>query len=192
MRVFFLLLLCCAGAFADQIAIPNTLTNGTAADADDVQANFNVLASESNENDLRIGDNERAISGVSEQVLGYTYEWLGYTTELFEASSDNRAHGYNLSKHCKAEFGNKASVANMQILESLMRVGAAFPAPTSDAWLQPKWDFIWSGEFGNTFFAGNWSAITRPCMMKPAGVSFNIQCGLYEQSGSASVACVGT
>ena len=64
MRIFFLLLLCCAGAYADQITIPNTLTNSTAADADDVQANFNVLASESNENDLRIEDNERAISGV--------------------------------------------------------------------------------------------------------------------------------
>ncbi|MDA8555025.1 hypothetical protein N9K98_07410 [Luminiphilus sp.] len=187
------LLLCLSHfAFADQITIPNPLTNNTVADANAVQANFDVIASESNENDLRITGNERAISGVSEQVLGYTYEWLGYTTELFEASSDNRAHGYNLSKHCKAEFGNAASVANMQILESLMRVGAAFPAPTGDAWLQPKWDFIWSSEYGNTFFAGNWSAITRPCMMEPAGVSFNINCGLYEQSGSASVACVGT
>lgn len=41
-------------AFADQITIPNPLSNNSVADATAVQGNFDALAAESNENDSRI------------------------------------------------------------------------------------------------------------------------------------------
>ena len=46
---------------ADTVSVPNTLSNNTPADADDVQENFQALVEESNENDQRIADAEDSI-----------------------------------------------------------------------------------------------------------------------------------
>ena len=46
---------------ADSVSVPNTLSNNTPADADDVQENFQALVEESNENDQRIADAEDSI-----------------------------------------------------------------------------------------------------------------------------------
>ena len=43
-------------AWAGSVALPNTFTNGTVADADEVNANFQALAVAVNDNDGRIGD----------------------------------------------------------------------------------------------------------------------------------------
>ena len=51
--LFFLLL--SITVRADQLTIPNELSNNTVANADAVKANFDALAAESNENDTRIG-----------------------------------------------------------------------------------------------------------------------------------------
>ena len=56
-----LLLFLSSFAFADQITIPNPLTNNTVADAEAVQYKFNILVSESNENDGRLTNLESMI-----------------------------------------------------------------------------------------------------------------------------------
>jgi hypothetical protein len=43
-------------AYAGSVMLPNTFTNGTIADADQVNANFSALAGAVNDNDTRIGD----------------------------------------------------------------------------------------------------------------------------------------
>ena len=50
-----------ASLAADSVSVPNTLSNNTPADADDVQENFQALVEESNENDQRIADAEDSI-----------------------------------------------------------------------------------------------------------------------------------
>jgi hypothetical protein len=55
MRFAFFLLLLSITVRADQITIPNSLSNGTVANANAVNANFDALAAESNDNDARIG-----------------------------------------------------------------------------------------------------------------------------------------
>ena len=52
----------CGLTRADTLTLPATLTNNTTADAAAVQANFDALAEESNENDERISDIDRLIS----------------------------------------------------------------------------------------------------------------------------------
>jgi len=60
---YLLTLLCCLAplALADNVAVPNTLSNNTVADANAVQQNFQALVDESNENDQRLDDAEASI-----------------------------------------------------------------------------------------------------------------------------------
>lgn len=60
---YFLTFLCCLAplALADNVAVPNTLSNNTVADANAVQQNFQALVDESNENDQRLDDAEASI-----------------------------------------------------------------------------------------------------------------------------------
>jgi hypothetical protein len=44
-----------AGSYAAQISVPNTFSNGTVADATEVNANFSALVTESNSQDTRLG-----------------------------------------------------------------------------------------------------------------------------------------
>jgi hypothetical protein len=59
------LLLIPIAAYAGSISIPNTFTNGTTADADEVNENFDALAVESNDQDSRLTTLEAAPSGLS-------------------------------------------------------------------------------------------------------------------------------
>ena len=57
------LLLCLSSfAFAQDIELPHTLSNGSVADADEAMANFNVLLTKSNGDGNRIADIEAIIS----------------------------------------------------------------------------------------------------------------------------------
>ena len=57
------LLLCLSSfAFAQNIELPHTLSNGSVADADELMANFNVLLTKANGDDSRITDIEAIIS----------------------------------------------------------------------------------------------------------------------------------
>ena len=60
---YLLTLLCFLAplALADDVAVPNTLSNNSVADADAVQQNFQTLVDESNENDQRLDDAEASI-----------------------------------------------------------------------------------------------------------------------------------
>ena len=49
-------------ASADQVAIPHTFSNGTVADADSVNANFQALIVESNDQDSRISALEATVA----------------------------------------------------------------------------------------------------------------------------------
>lgn len=53
--IILILIFTFSATYADPVTAPNTLSNGTVADADDVNANFTALVDESNENDIRIG-----------------------------------------------------------------------------------------------------------------------------------------
>jgi len=53
-----LLVVLAASAWAATISVPHTFTNGTIADADEVNANFDVLVTELNDQDTRIGNLE--------------------------------------------------------------------------------------------------------------------------------------
>jgi hypothetical protein len=55
MRYALFLLFLSISVRADQLTIPNALSNNTVADADAVDTNFDALVTESNENDTRIG-----------------------------------------------------------------------------------------------------------------------------------------
>lgn len=60
---YLLTLLCFLAplALADDVAVPNTLSNNSVADADAVQQNFQALVDESNQNDQRLDDAEASI-----------------------------------------------------------------------------------------------------------------------------------
>jgi hypothetical protein len=60
---YLLTLLCFLAplALADDVAVPNTLSNNSVADADAVQQNFQTLVDESNENDQRLDDAEASV-----------------------------------------------------------------------------------------------------------------------------------
>lgn len=60
---YLLTLLCFLAplALADDVAVPNTLSNDSVADADAVQQNFQTLVDESNENDQRLDDAEASV-----------------------------------------------------------------------------------------------------------------------------------
>ena len=58
MHFAVLLLLISVTARADQVSLPHTLANNTVANAENVQANFDTLVVQSNENDSRIGNLE--------------------------------------------------------------------------------------------------------------------------------------
>lgn len=49
---------------ADTIIVPNTFTDGTTASADEVNANYDVIVVESNNQDVRISDAEEELSGL--------------------------------------------------------------------------------------------------------------------------------
>ena len=56
----FLLVISCSVS-ADDVAVPNTLSNNSVADADAVRQNFQTLVDESNENDQRLDEAEASI-----------------------------------------------------------------------------------------------------------------------------------
>ena len=58
MHFAVLLLLISVTARADQVSLPHTLANNTVANGENVQANFDTLVVQSNENDSRIGNLE--------------------------------------------------------------------------------------------------------------------------------------
>ena len=60
-RLTVFLLLVINTAAADDLSLPNTLSNNSVADANDVQQNFQALVDESNENDQRLDEAEVSI-----------------------------------------------------------------------------------------------------------------------------------
>ena len=62
MKRVALLLFLSSFAFAQNIELPHTLSNGSVADADELMANFNVLLTKANGDDSRITDIEAIIS----------------------------------------------------------------------------------------------------------------------------------
>ena len=97
---YLLTLLCFLArlALADDVAVPNTLSNNSVADADAVQQNFQTLVDESNENDQRLDDAEASVDTLesyfpadSTATLS-TYGW--YTIAYRPAAGLNEAAAY--------------------------------------------------------------------------------------------------
>ena len=176
----------------DDITVTD-FTSGTTISSSDMNSNFDTIVAESNENDARIEANETSIDSLTTRLQGKTYEWSGYTEDNFIGAGTNAANGYNLSRHCKAEFGESSSVANLKMLEGLVRGGSLFPSPSTDyAWVLQSWDFVSDNASGfNTFFgvSGN---ISRPCAINgQIDPSLSIICSENENnSNPRQVACV--
>ncbi len=179
-------------AFGDDITVTD-FTSGTTISSSDMNSNFDVVVAESNENDARIEANETSIASLTTTLQGKTYQWAGYTSANYVGDGPNPANGYNLSRHCKAEFGESSSVANLKMLEGLVRGGSLFPSPSTDyAWVLPGWDFVSDNASGfNTFFgvSGNVSA---PCAINgQIDPSLAITCSESESNSTPrQVACV--
>ena len=142
---------------ADNITLPNQLSNETVADADDVQANFDALLNESNDNDQRIFQNQTSLQSIQISVRGFQYEWLGYTPEQFVSTgAQNTANGPNLSMFCKDQFSDSsASVADLEMLEQVMR-SQSLPAPPSTAFALYTNDFVLPLQYGSTGVNAFW------------------------------------
>ena len=137
MRFALLLLLLTITVRADQIATPNPLSNDTVADADAVQANFDTLIAESNENDTRIGTleaNVRRDDTDFNLVVGSGLQNLtpdsqndlaaSYNTAVGLGALDGNTTGYqntaaginalftNITGGFNSEFGNGALYSN--------------------------------------------------------------------------------
>ncbi|MDC3015973.1 hypothetical protein OA010_04080 [Luminiphilus sp.] len=141
-------------AFGDDITVTD-FTSGTTISSSDMNSNFDVVVAESNENDGRIATNASQISSLSARLDGATYTWLGYTTNSFTPLSQSKAIGPNLSMFCKTEFSDsKASVADLDILEDLIR-GGSVPPPASTALVLYSHGFMLSDNYAYHPFWGD-------------------------------------
>ena len=102
--LFFFLLAVVGAVHADDVTVPNTFTSGTTINSSQMNANFDALVQESNENDARI-------NALSSSVNGSSFLWLGYTPNNFTYDPPTTiASRITLSNFCKSEFGDPAAV----------------------------------------------------------------------------------
>ena len=71
-----------AVSYAATVSVPHTFTNGTVADAGQVNANFSALETESNAQDLRIAALEASMTAVQSQVAIHTTDIATNTTNI--------------------------------------------------------------------------------------------------------------
>ena len=103
MRVFVVLVLLSVTAKADQISIPNTLSNNTVADAIAVQENFDTLASESNENDSRIAALEFA-GNRDPIVVDCTDDPAALQTAINGRDNSGPSLSFDITGTCEVEY----------------------------------------------------------------------------------------
>ena len=151
-------------AFGDDITVTD-FTSGTTISSSDMNANFDVVVAESNENDGRIATNASQISALSSAVSGKNYTFLGYTSNNYVYDSDtNRISVITLNNFCKSEFNNAtAQVASLDIFASISsQQSIALPTATSL--------MIASSDNAVCMFSGN----TSYCSVKLINSVFNI------------------
>ena len=184
-------------ARADDVSVPNTFTADTTISSSQVNANFDALVQESNENDARLAAAESDVVALTSSVSQPSYTWLGYTSQTFPYDvNTNRASLLTLNNFCKSEFSNNA--AQVATTESLAAVSAknVLPLPTVAALVLPIFSTsmlagsnangIWFvdawGVNGSTAYAG-W------CQL---GISGNFDCNIQigVGMGNYTVACL--
>jgi len=192
-RILMLALITSTTALGDDITATD-FTSGTTISSSDMNANFDVIVAESNENDGRISTNSSEISSLTARLEGKTYTWLGYTTNVFTPTSASKAIGPNLSMFCKTEFSDsKASVADLDILEDLIRSGSLSP-PTNLTLVLYSHGFLLTDNQANHPFWGD-TALTsngNVCTLSRTDQGyFNISCNESVAGGAGRlVACV--
>ena len=103
-----------SGLYADDISVPNSFSADTTISSSDMNANFDVLVAESNENDAKIASLNSAIGGESYSLLGYTANNYVYDV------ATSRVSLITLNNFCKSEFSNEAAqVASLNIFASI-------------------------------------------------------------------------
>ena len=185
---------------AENITLPNQLSNGSVANADDVQANFDTLLNESNDNDQRIFQNQTTLQSIQISVRGFEYEWLGYTEDPYVVTGGtDKAIGPSLSMFCKEQFGDpSASVANLTMLEQVMRSQALPLPPENTAWVIFSPDYVvgrgssYSDAAHNAFWGDTWTDGSPLCWISPAATyGIGVGCGASPtQASERAVACV--
>ena len=113
---------------AQEVVVEEFMT-GTTISSASVNSNFTKLADKANDNGSRISSMEGSISSINATQSGYL-TWSGYTAAPATALSF-----YELSYHCKSEFGPTSFVASDLDLEVVIRTSADFTPPAEFAHL---------------------------------------------------------
>ena len=179
--------------FADDISVPNTFTADTTISSSQMNANFDALVQESNQNDARIESVEGDVAALNQAANGNTYTWLGYTTDTFSIAADNYATWLNLTAFCKAEFGATAMVGSIESLEYVAKNDSSFTAPTTARALFSPDGNNWI-EMGNVGIANPFWGVTAGsasqlgyCSITSSGL---VTCYAAGNFDTAPVACV--
>ena len=186
-------LLASSVALGDDITV-SAFTPNTTISSSAMNTNFATIVAESNENDGRIAANASEINTITTRLDGTTYSWLGWTTNLFTRTSASKAIGPNLSLFCKTEFNDsKASVADLDFFENVIRSGSFLPPSTPALALYSHGFYVNSSYpfhpfWGDTYLQGT----NGLCQINSTDDGyFNIDCGVAVGSGNEiSVACV--
>ena len=117
-------------ALAAQIVLPHTFSNGTPADADEVNENFDVLVVESNDQDDRIGALETG-------VQGYEIRQLPVNLAASPASVSSQAP-------CPAGKRAVGGGYELDVAVSTLRVLVSAPNSTGSAW-RTEAALTWTG-----------------------------------------------
>ena len=173
---------------ADDVSVPNTFTADTTISSSQMNANFDALVQESNENDARIG-------ALSTTVNGTAYTWLGYTVNSIAYDPPTtRISAITLSNFCKSEFSDTAALVATTDTFFAANSGQTIPLPTTSAYLLPEIvavTAVMSGSSSNS----STRAMTRIghtvssefCAISIAG---RIECSVSESGVNGVVACV--
>lgn len=172
MRKFFTFVLVAAAPFvnADDVVVPNTFSADTVISSSQMNANFDALVQESNENDARLASTEAEVAALAASVQGVTYTWLGYTTNVFPQDSEtNFGSLLTWNNFCKTEFSdNAAQIATTEIFAAISAQNM-LPLPPTNAAVMP----IWNARGDSLGFIKEWSltgSISETiCILLPNG-----------------------
>ena len=177
---------------ADTVAVPNEFTSGNTISSSEMNANFKVLADESNENDLRITQAETTVQGLETLHQTSSYVWLGYTTNVMPVSNDNEGNTYNLTQHCRIEFGASALAGSLSNLAALVEGGGLIPPPETVAMVAPGRSWVSLGSaITDTYWGVSTTSQPGYCILTS---SMEISSCTYPSNlwAGAPVACVST
>ena len=183
-------------ATADNVTVPNQFVSGTTIKASEMNANFDTLAAESNENDMRVSAAESDIEALSASVNGRSLTWLGYTSQPFVVNGSISASPISLNNFCKEQFNDEAAeVANLDSLLAVSRT-QTIAAPVSTVVFLPVVDSLTAlmyGQSSTSYSRGisrYWNLEIQQGNLCTLGTTFAVGCSMSGGSIENPLACV--